>query len=365
MKVLLIAQNLRPANGVASFVMNYYRKINKRTVHIDFALFSWRESPYYDEIANDSEIIVLPPVKDIVKHIIQCYRIIKEGNYDVVHCCAFGKAIPIMFIAKMQRIKVRIMHSHNSVVGEKPKQIRRNRIIFPLLISSANCYLACSQLAGKNTLKGKRFTVLPNVISSDRFIYSEDARLATRGEENQEKHIVGFVGRISHQKNPFFIVDFMEIICKQDKMAICWMIGDGPLNEEVKKYIENKGLVEKVILLGTRTDLPELYSAMDVFILPSVFEGLGYTAVEAQAMGLPCFVTDEAPIEVSYTDLVTFLPVNEGCEIWAKEILKVIYYKRDEDRKKYNSILRDSVYSDKLAGNNIEKLYKSFLEGST
>ena len=62
---------------------------------------------------------------------------------------------------------------------------------------------------------------------------------------------------------------------------------------------------------------------------------------------------------------MTFLPVNEGCEIWAKEILKVIYYKRDEDRKKYNSILRDSVYSDTLAGNNIEKLYKSFLEGST
>jgi glycosyltransferase involved in cell wall biosynthesis len=357
LKVLMLVSNLRISNGVSSFAMNYFRHIDHSKIQIDFALYSDISTPYYTEIKQcGSKIFILPSIKNIFEHIRRCRNILSQEKYDIIHDNTLMLSFPMMFIAKQLNIPVRILHSHNSQLGETALKNIRNRLFMPLLLGVVNHHFACSNLAGKNMFGNASYTVIPNVISSKKFNFDIEIRDNIRKKLNiNNKFIIGSVGRLAYQKNPFFAVDVIVEAKKLIPNLLYWWIGTGSLDNQVKEYIKSKNADKYIFLLGNRTDVPALYQAMDLFFMPSTFEGLGIVAIEAEATGLPCLVSDTVPGDISYTDLVSFFSIKEDpadIAILIQQQKKKIY-----NRGGYNNALLESSFSDKNAGNFLFQIY--------
>lgn len=360
-RVLMIVANLRVANGVSSFVMNYYRKVKKEHICIDFALYSDIPSPYYDEIqANGGKIMILPSIKHLKKHVSACQKLLKDGNYDVIHNNILHISIPMMWCAKQANIPVRILHSHNAKMGETTKKEIRNRAFLPVLRGLATDYTACSELAGKAMFGERPFAVIPNVIAAEHYRFREESRQRLHRQMNAEgKCIIGTVGRLAEQKNPLFAVDVFKKLLEQVPNAEYWWIGSGNLDQRVKEYVEASGMSDHIKLLGSRNDVIDLYQAMDCFFLPSLFEGLPVTGVEAQAMGLPMVVSDTVTDEMVYTDLVDYVSLNAPVDEWAAHLERAL--NRRDNRESYSEQLKQSIFSDTGCGERLENLYTELL----
>lgn len=363
-KVLMLLPNLRAANGVASFAMNYFRNINKEKIHIDFALYADRPSPYYDEIKQSgSKIYILPNVKNLKEHLQACRKILSEGRYNIVHDNTLHLSIPMMWCAQNAGIPVRILHSHSSQMGETKLKAIRNRLFLPILRGLATDYVACSKVAGENLFGKKHFTIIPNVINAEKYVFNENKRAQIRKlMQAEDKVVIGTVGRLAYQKNPFFAMDVFKEFLKEVPNAEYWWIGSGTLDNEVQEYVKQQGLENNVKLLGSRNDVIDLYQAMDVFFLPSLFEGLPVTGIEAQAMGLPMVVSDTVTDEMVYTDLVEYVGLGQNKNVWVKRITEVL--KKANIRDKYSTNLKQSIFIDKNCTEILEKLYLNRLTRS-
>ena len=361
-KVLMLVPNLFVANGVASFVMNYLRSLDRSVVRVDIASYQGGNSIYYEQVEKlGGKIYFLPSIRNLSEHIKVCDEILSEECYDIVHDNTLHISIPMMWCAKRAGVPVRILHSHNSRMGETPVKELRNKAFLPVLRSLATDYAACSQLAGHAMFGDREFTVIPNVIQTEKYRFDPIVRKQVRQNMNaQDKVVVGTVGRLAEQKNPFFAIDVFAELLKKVPDAEYWWAGSGPLQEQVKTYVEEKKLTNYVKLLGSRNDTVELYQGMDVFFLPSFFEGLPVTGVEAQAMGLPMVVSDTVTKEMVYTDLVDYVSLKSTKEIWAEHLIKAA--EKNQNRSNYGDNLRKSTFSDIGCGNRLEEIYTSFLD---
>lgn len=360
-KVLMLVPNLFVANGVASFVMNYLRNLNHDEVQVDIASYKEGDSVYYAEVeAAGGKMFFLPGIKNLPEHVKVCNKILSDGRYDIIHDNTLHISIPMMWCAKKAGVPVRILHSHNSKMGETPAKAFRNRFFLPALRSLATNYAACSQLAGHAMFGNREFTVIPNVIQTEKYRFDPIVRKQVRQNMNaQDKVVVGTVGRLAEQKNPFFAIDVFAKLLKKVPDAEYWWAGSGPLQEQVKTYVEEKKLTNYVKLLGSRNDTVELYQGMDVFFLPSLFEGLSIVTVEAQAMGLPCVVSDVIPPEAEYTELLKRCSLQDSIEAWVEKIRNTQIKKTE--RKQYQEYLSESVFSDVGCGNRLKKIYERCL----
>ena len=360
-KVLMLVPNLFVANGVASFVMNYLRNLNHDEVQVDIASYKEGDSVYYAEVeAAGGKMFFLPGIKNLPEHVKVCNKILSDGRYDIIHDNTLHISIPMMWCAKKAGVPVRILHSHNSKMGETPAKAFRNRFFLPVLRSLATNYAACSQLAGRAMFEDQEFTVIPNVIQTEKYRFDPTMRKSVRQKMNAtDKFVVGTVGRLAEQKNPFFAMDVFECLQKQVPNAEYWWVGSGPLEKSVQDYVNQKELSENVRLLGSRDDVTSLYQGMDVFFLPSLFEGLSIVTVEAQAMGLPCVVSDVIPPEAEYTDLLKRCSLQDSIEAWVEKIRNTQIKKTE--RKQYQEYLSESVFSDVRCGNRLKKIYERCL----
>lgn len=360
-KVLMLVPNLFVANGVASFVMNYLRNLNHDEVQVDIASYKEGDSVYYAEVeAAGGKMFFLPGIKNLPEHVKVCNKILSDGRYDIIHDNTLHISIPMMWCAKKAGVPVRILHSHNSKMGETPAKAFRNRFFLPVLRSLATNYAACSHLAGRAMFEDQGFTVIPNVIQTEKYRFDPTMRKSVRQKMNAtDKFVVGTVGRLAEQKNPFFAMDVFECLQKQVPNAEYWWVGSGPLEKSVQDYVNQKELSENVRLLGSRDDVTSLYQGMDVFFLPSLFEGLSIVTVEAQAMGLPCVVSDVIPPEAEYTDLLKRCSLQDSIEAWVEKIRNTQIKKTE--RKQYQEYLSESVFSDVRCGNRLKKIYERFL----
>jgi len=322
-KVLMIVPNLRVSNGVANFAMNYYRGMDHERIHIDFVTLSYRESPYITEVESDgAKVYVLPSViKHPRQHLEMCKSIIYNNNYDIIHDNSLNQTIPIMLIAKA-KVDKRILHSHSTGMGETRMKEIINSLLFPCLRQLVNNYAACSTNAGKALFKDKPFTVIPNIIEPAIFKFNKSIREKVREREKvQKKVVIGSVGRIAEPKNPFFAIDVISDVLKEVPNVEYWWIGSGPLDKEVERYVSHNNLTSNIRLFGSREDMNELYQAMDVFFLPSRFEGFGLACIEAQASGLPCVISTVFPREVDITNNVKFVALDESKAKWVDAII--------------------------------------------
>ena len=361
-KVLMLVPNLRVSNGVTSFVMNYFNDINHQRVQMDFALYSDRETPYYETVKQQGgKIFILPSIKNLSAHIKECNKILAEGHYDIIHDNTLHVSIPMVWCAKRFGISVRILHSHNSKMGETATKELRNKMLLPILRALATDYAACSQLAARAMFGRRDFTVIPNVIQTEKYKFDSAARERIRKNMNvTDKYVVGTVGRLAEQKNPFFAVDVFACLLKKCPNAEYWWAGSGPLQNQVRAYVEEKGLSEHVKLLGSRENVLELYQGMDAFFLPSLFEGLPLTGVEAQAMGLPMVVSDTVTDEMVYTDLVDYVGLDAPVEVWVEHLQKAL--NRNVERAEYTHELERSEFSNTGCGEKLMEIYRTMLE---
>ena len=354
----MVLSNLRKSNGVSSFAMNYYNRLDHDKIHVDFAIYQVQDNPYDETIKqNGSTIFLLPSVKHYAQHKAACEKILHDGRYNIIHDNTLMLSLPLMKAAK-KYVPVRILHSHNSKLGETAAREIRNKITIPVLRQTATNYAACSKLAAKAMFGDANYKFIPNIIDSVLFKYSAENRDKVRKEFRVDnKFVVGTVGRPSEQKNPFFAIDVIEEAAKTIDNLEYWWIGSGPLDNDLYDYIQKKGLSDKVKLLGTRMDIPDLYQAMDCFFLPSLFEGLPVTAIEAQAMGLPCLISDTVTRELVYTDLVQYISLDNK-EEWIQALRDV---SNRNDRTGRSQDLLSSQFADVNAGEFLEAYYRSLL----
>ena len=249
----------------------------------------------------------------------------RENHFDVLYynTCDIV-SIDMLRFAKSAGIPIRVIHSHNTGIQQKMNIVhwcleKWNRVV---LHKYATHLFACSQVAGKWMFDKRQFNVIKNGIKLSEFVYSDEVRKNKRNDLSlKEQFVIGCVGRLEPQKNPMFAIEIVEEVIKIREDVLLVFVGEGYLRDSLETTIQEKGLQEKIVFLGARTDVAELMSAFDCLLMPSFFEGLPFALVEAQASGLPCVVSSNVSKEADLTGLVDFISLEETKKSWARKIL--------------------------------------------
>lgn len=336
--------------GVEAVIMNYYRNVDRTKVQFDFVIDGYEKSLLDDEILSLGGRIykVEPYNRNIFKYIYQIYRIVKDNNYEIVHSNMNTLAVFSLFAAWLAGVKVRILHNHSTAVKSEKLRSAMKYILRPFAPIFANRYMACSVLAGewmygKKKMQSGKVKVLNNAIDVDKFAYNPEVREKLRHELNipEDILVIGHVGRFMYQKNHDFLIDIFKEIHNKKSNSLLLLIGDGPLRQSIEEKVKNCNLQDNVKFLGLRKDVKDLYNVMDIFILPSWYEGLPVVSVEAQANGLPCFVSDKVSKECYLSASMHFISLDENVESWSKDILN-------------NNLNRNKNAKQELIANNFE-----------
>ncbi len=341
--------------GVESVVMNYYRHIDRSKIQFDFICDEDSTNIPYEEIEKlGGKVILIPPYQKIFKYHKELKKILKEGNYKIVHSHINTLSVFSLFAAKCAGVPVRIAHSHSTTNKQEKKKNLVKKVLRPFSKVFATDYMACTEHAGRWLFGNKEYDngnvyLLNNAIDLDKFKYDEKLRKEKRKELNikEDTLVIGHVGRFVEQKNHRFLIDIYNEVHKQNKNSILLLIGQGPLMEEMKEKVDSLGISNSVKFLGQREDVSELYNAMDLFLFPSLYEGLGMVLIEAQANGLPCIASTEVPKIADISNNVQFYNLNDSIDIWLKNY----------DIKRFKFIRKNCIYDIKKEAEKLEKYY--------
>lgn len=341
MKILMLMPSLGKCNGITSYVINYYKELKKKysNITIDFALLRDEESEFYEYLkSNGSIIFILPSFKKYFSYKKSIEKIIKDSNYDVVHCHMINSGFVFLKVAKKYNVKKRILHSHTTSNGDSLLKRLVRFLPKKLSLYFANQYLACSYAAGKYLFKNRKFEIINNAIS------------VNESRANVDKiYNAGTVGRFTKQKNPFFIVDIIKECSKMNPNFKFVWIGDGELKKDVLKKLSELNLTKNVIFTGIIDNVIEYYSKMEVFILPSKYEGLPVVGVEAQVNEIPCIFSNKITEEILINDNTIMLSINNP-KAWAIKIFEM-----------YGKTPHQNVAKDKYdISTNVRKLYMEY-----
>lgn len=253
----------------------------------------------------------------------------QHHGYRAVHLNSGPKNYPILRSAKRYGIPARIAHAHNTgfQTSSSAERLLGTCLKAPLR-HYANTYLACSDRAGEwlfgsRQMKAGRVTVLPNGIPLREFAFDQEIRQEVRAEwqAGDTTLVMGHVGRFTAQKNHDFLLDVFAELHREQPNSILVLAGIGELQQAARQKAEELGLAEAVRFLGFRSDVARLLQGMDVFVMPSLYEGFPVTAVEAQAAGLPCVFSDTITREAKILEAVEYLPLDAPLQRWADAIL--------------------------------------------
>lgn len=317
--------------GVEAVIMNYYRHIDKTKVQFDFVVHKGSNSKYIDEVQRSGAKVyeITPYSQNILLFTYEIYKIIKTEGYTLVHSNMNALSGFPLFVAWLAGVKVRILHNHNTDAKEERIRTVIKRVLRPFAKLFANQYWACSKFAaewmyGTNALNKGKVSIVNNAIDLEIFVFNQEKRNIIRRDLQLEgKFVIGHVGRFMRQKNHEFLIDIFNEIAKLRNDAVLLLIGEGPLLDSIKEKVKRLGLDERVKFLGVRSDVSDLYNSMDVFVLPSLYEGLPVVGVEVQANGLPFICSDTVTDEVSINENVERISLNKSAKQWAMKITKV------------------------------------------
>lgn len=326
MKILQVNYKM-DIGGIENFLMNIYRNIDREKYEFIFLTYHKKKFDFEDEIYQlGGKIIKIsdPNKVSITNHLKELYKVIKSENVDVVHCHTYFDSAYVMLIAKIAKVKVRIVHSHTAfALTEKSKLKHLKWFISRTLINMFSTKkIACSKEAGIALYKNSEFSIIPNGIDLEKFYFNEKDRREYRRKFGfkDDELIIGHIGRFSTPKNHKFLLEIFDNYTKMNENSKLILIGDGPLFTEIKDLIDQKNLNQKVILLGNRQDVNKVINALDIIVFPSIYEGFPVTLVETQANGLRAIISSNISKEVSLTECIKFLSLDKGAEIWAREI---------------------------------------------
>ncbi|MEG1311461.1 MAG: glycosyltransferase family 1 protein [Romboutsia sp.] len=328
--------------GLETMIMNYYRKLDRNKIQFDFMTNRTERGDYDDEIEGlGGNIYRMSPIKPgnyrrYFKELDSFFGAHKE--YNVVHSHINENSGFVLRAAKKVNIQCRIAHSHLSDLKLDYKY--PFRIYGRLYLKrNTNKYFTCSERAGKWLFGEKvsaegKIVTLKNAVDTEKFIPNDVIRNKMRkklGVEN--KKVIGHVGRFNPQKNHSLLIDIFNELNKLDNDTVLILIGDGYLKETIEKKVSELTLNDKVKFLGIRDDISELMQAMDLFLFPSLYEGLAVVLVEAQAAGLKCITSTGVTGESNITGNVEFIDLKENSSFWANKIINTDTIKKNLKKK--------------------------------
>lgn len=346
--------------GVESVILNYYMHIDHAKFDFDFVV-DGEPLPYLKKIVKQyggNIYCITPYEKNIIRYTQEIYRIVKKGNYDIVHSNMNAMSGFSLFAAKMAGAKIRILHNHTTANKGEGLRTVAKYLLRPFAKLFATHYCACSEMAAK-WMYGDNWKqcchIIYNAIDLSKFTYNLEIRKQMRDRLclKPDQLVVGHVGRFMYQKNHEFLVKCFYQLLKERKDAILLLIGDGPLRREIEQEVCQLGIRKNVYFLGVQNNVNEWMQAMDVFVFPSWYEGLGMVAIEAQASGLPVLSSEHIPAEAKCTDLLVREKLNKGEKYWAKKIEKILISNR--------SVLERSMFANYDIKRQSKKLEKYYL----
>ena len=316
--------------GVESVVMNYYRYIDRNEIQFDFICDEDSTNIPYEEIEKmGGKVMHIPPYQKIIKYHKKLKQVLKDGNYKIVHSHINALSVFSLFAAKCAGVPVRIAHSHSTSNKKEWKKNIIKNILRPFSRVFATDYMCCSELAGRWLFGNKEFDkgnvyILNNAIDVEKFKYDENVRKEVRKELEIDENtlVIGHVGRFVEQKNHRFLIDIFNEVHKEKTNSMLLLVGQGPLMAEIKDKVKKLGIEKSVSFLGQRNDANRLYQAMDVFVLPSLYEGLGIVLIEAQCSGCYCIASTEVPNVANVNKSIKFIHLKINEIEWAKNIIK-------------------------------------------
>ena len=312
------------AGGMETFIMNVYRTIDRQKVQFDF-LYHYDMPCFYDEEIRrlGGNIYKLTVRQDnrlflYLRRLNEFFR--AHPEYRVIHGHYSGFGMFYTPIARRHGVPVRAGHSHNTAY-EHNLVGQLDRLMSWFFVYGLTDRFACGQEAGKALFHGRDFVFLPNGVDAASFAPDEELRLETRRQLgiSDEEIVLGHIGRFNQQKNhPYLIEIFGEVLRRQPSARLL-LLGDGPERPAIEKLVAPLG--DRVIFAGVQSNTRAYYSAMDAFLLPSLFEGLPVVLAEAQSAGLPCFVSDRVDRGADLGCGMRFLPLGNP-SAWADALLE-------------------------------------------
>lgn len=325
------------AGGIETLLMNFYREIDKSKVQFDFLLHRTEKGFYDDEINRLGGKLYYVPSISILKHkrYLKALDVFfsKHSEYRIVHSHINAFSMFVLRAAKNHSIPIRIAHSHIA----NPS--------FSFIKTPVRCYciakikeycthmFACSEMAGqwlygKNVLTKSNFRIINNAIDSEKFVFNPPLRDKLRKElKVEEKTVLIHVGRFTNQKNHHFIIELFNLYHKLNSESCLLLFGEGPLFNKIKSQIKKYSLEESVYLMGVKDNINEYMMAADCFVFPSIYEGLGIVAIEAQTAGLLTICSKYVPIEANISSLYHSEILD--CNRWVEIINNNIPYFRE------------------------------------
>lgn len=328
MKRIAIIAGVLHSGGKRNLIMEYYRHMDRSEVQFDFICDSDSNGIPEKEITElGGKVYKVAPYKQIIPHLKETYRILKENKYEEMH--AFDNTLNIfpMFLGWLAGVRVRISES----ISKGDKNEKKTLIKYALrpfshwfatdfMANSVDCGI---WQFGRRTYEKGKISIFKTVINADANAFNSELRQTTREKFGwNDKVVYGFIGRYVPQKNPLFLIDIFNKIAQKQDNAILVMIGFGELDEAIHSRIKGLDLADKVVDLGRRDDIKQYYNAFDAFLLPSLYEGMPVVGIEAQCAGLPIFFSRNITEETTASELAYYIGLDKSPDIWAEEIIK-------------------------------------------
>lgn len=374
-KVLHSVSNMDRA-GIETMIMNYYRNIDREKVQFVFLCNKRKPGAYDEEIMRmGGKIYVAPGFSPLKRHKYSALitKILKENpEIKIIHAHNGPLQYFSLKYSKKSGVKIRIAHAHSTKIPFSNRffdiKVLYKRIIKRKIKKVSNYYWGCGTEAikfyfGEDVINKKEYELVRNAIDLKKYAFDQEKRKIEREKLNidNECFVVGHIGRFTTEKNHSFLLKVFKEIIRKNKNSKLLLIGDGYLEDKIKNEAKELEIIDDVIFTGNIQDTYNKYQAMDVFVLPSLFEGLPVVGVEAQANGLNCIFSDRVSKEVNITNNVKFIKLEDDFEKWANVILesknrdKNVSYKLEQNGY---SIITESKKLEKRyieLANNIDK----------
>jgi len=316
--------------GIESVVYNYYKYIDKTKIQFDFIIHE--DSPFEmpEEILGlGCKVFIVPRYSNPHKYINTLIDLFKRENYKIVHSHMSSLSVLTLMAAKRANVPVRISHCHGpggKNVDEFFINIIRRTLsmlstVYPTHLFACSDYSA-KWMFGNKAFKQGKITIINNAVDNKKFAFNGYVRQKTRAKLGLgDKFVVGHVGRFVPQKNHQFLLDIFASIYKKENNSVLILVGDGRLKNKIKEKVNELNLQDNVLFLGGRSDVNKLYQAMDVFLMPSLYEGLPVVLVETQFARLNTIASIKVGEEAKFSDSIEFLQLKEKPEVWAEQVL--------------------------------------------
>lgn len=365
LRVLHIAPGI-DGGGVGGVIYNYLSHMDLQDVYVEVLVRDYGHRQFLHDRFDALGIpvhYVVQRKQNLFRHFQRVSEIIKAGRFDVVHCHDQNWSYIYLKIAQRLGVPVRIAHSHLTVQTTDKLKIALSNLLTSALKKVATGYFACGTEAGAymwgdQIAHDGSLYVMKNAVDLDVLRFDSVQRMKYRKEMGlEDKIVIAHIGRFNEQKNHQFLIDIFEEYVKIEPRAVLLLIGMGELESQIRDLVSSKKLEDKVCFLGQRTDVAKLYNAFDVFLLPSLYEGLPVVGVEAQANGLICFFSDTISNEVMVLPSAQMRKLTDPAKQWAEAIAKQVVTASLEERRNAGALLTDAGYSIEKEADKLKKYY--------